>query len=159
MDYVRRLLQETDYLEQLKKLEELETERRFCRHGLTHLLDVARIAWIQVLEQQLPISKEDIYLAALLHDLGRILEYQEGIPHQEAGRKLAERLLRQISYPEKSTGVILDVIGAHRSNNKLNDDFINIIRRADHSSRNCFCCEAEADCKWSREQRNRTITN
>ena len=69
MEYVRKLLQETDYLLQMKKLEQLEAERLFCRHGLSHVLDVARIAWIMVLEKQMQVEKEVVYLTALLHDM------------------------------------------------------------------------------------------
>ncbi len=157
MEYVRKLLQETDYLKQMKQLEELEKERRFCRHGLAHALDVARIAWIKVLEEQLCCEKEDVYLTALLHDIGRIREYQEKVPHHEAGVELAEEFLRMIDYPIEKRQRICLTIGEHREKNKLNDDFINIIKKADNSSRNCFCCEAAKECKWSMERKNQTI--
>lgn len=157
MEYVRKLIQETDYLERMKQLEELETERRFCRHGLEHVLDVARIAWILVLEEKLPYEKETIYLTALLHDMGRILEYQEGIPHHEAGQKIAEGFLRQIGYPGEKGMLIVTAIGEHRKKDKLNDDFINVIKRADSLSRNCFFCEVQEACKWKEERKNKTI--
>lgn len=157
MEYVRRLIQETDYLKQMEQLEELETKRIFCRHGLNHVLDVARIAWVQVLEEKLPYEKEDIYLTALLHDMGRILEYREGIPHHEAGQKMAEVFLEQIGYPKEKGMQILTAIGEHRNKNKLNDDFINVINRADTISRNCFFCKASGECKWSEERKNKTI--
>ena len=157
MEYVRRLMQETDYLKQIEQLEELETERRFCRHGLEHVLDVARIAWIQVLEEKLSYEKEEVYLTALLHDIGRILEYREGIPHHEAGQKMAEDILGQIGYPKEKSTIILTAIGEHRKKNKLNDDFINIIKKADSISRNCFFCKASGECKWKEERKNKTI--
>lgn len=157
MEYVRRLMQETDYLKQIEQLEELETERRFCRHGLEHVLDVARIAWIQVLEEKLSYEKEEVYLTALLHDIGRILEYREGIPHHEAGQKMAEDILGQIGYPKEKSTIILTAIGEHRKKNKLNDDFINIIKKADSISRNCFFCKACGECKWKEERKNKTI--
>lgn len=157
MEYVRRLMQETDYLKQIEQLEELETERRFCHHGLEHVLDVARIAWIQVLEEKLSYEKEEVYLTALLHDIGRILEYREGIPHHEAGQKMAEDILGQIGYPKEKSTIILTAIGEHRKKNKLNDDFINIIKKADSISRNCFFCKASGECKWKEERKNKTI--
>ena len=157
MEYVRRLIQETDYLEQMEQLEGLEAERRFCRHGLPHVLDVARIAWIQILEEGLPYEKETVYLTAMLHDMGRIWEYQKNIPHHQAGAAIAEKLLEQIDYPVGQRAVILSAIEEHREKNKLNEDFISVIKNADSMSRNCFFCEAEGDCKWSRERRNRTI--
>lgn len=157
MEYVRRLIQETDYLKQMKQLEELERERRFCCHGLNHVLDVARIAWIHALEDGSLVDKEEIYLAALLHDLGRILEYQEEIPHHEAGRKLADTFLSRIGYPAEKRSRITAVIGEHREKDKLKDEFTELIKSADNSSRNCFYCEAEKECKWSTDRKNKTI--
>lgn len=159
MEYVRKLIQETDYLEQMKRLEGLEKERKFCRHGLNHVLDVARIAWIYALEEGLPIEKEMIYLTALLHDVGRILEYQKGIPHHEAGLTMAKKYLEQIGYPKEKCISVYEAIEEHRDKNKLNDDFINIIKKADNHSRNCFFCEATGECKWSEERKNDTIAD
>ena len=68
----------------MERLAEYEKDRIFCRHGIEHLLDVARIAYIENLEKNSGISKEIIYGAALLHDIGRYLQYTEGIPHEKA---------------------------------------------------------------------------
>lgn len=159
MEYVKKLLEETDYLRQIKDLEELERERRFCRHGLDHCLDVARIAWIQVLEGRTEYhwEKEQIYLTALLHDLGRSAEYEAQVPHHEAGRETAEKLLRDIGYPTEKQAEILNAIGAHRGNKKINHDFIMLIKSADNSSRNCFHCAVSKSCKWDRERKNTGI--
>ncbi len=43
----------------------------YCRHGLEHLLDVARISYIQVLEDGLDYDENVLYAAALLHDIGK----------------------------------------------------------------------------------------
>ncbi len=48
-----------------------EEGRRFCHHDMGHFLDVARLAMIFNLQQGLSVSKEMIYAAALLHDIGR----------------------------------------------------------------------------------------
>lgn len=218
MEFVEKLLAKTDYLKLVQSLELLETERQFCRHGLAHFLDVARIAWIQVLEQngnspewkgipadseegglqegfteeKMILYKEKIYLAALLHDLGRIAEYEKQVPHHQAGVEIAQRLLREIDYPEQETMEILKAIEGHRGSekpaagegkvspvdsryqkteegkadapspqkelkNKLNIDFIKLIKEADNKSRNCFYCEAQETCKWSQERRNHSI--
>ena len=55
------------YKEEIKKWEE---DRPFCGHDVSHLLDVARIACILSLEEKCEVSKEYIYTAALLHDIG-----------------------------------------------------------------------------------------
>ena len=41
---------------------QLEASREFCRHDVTHFLDVARVAWIENLERGLGVSKEEIYV-------------------------------------------------------------------------------------------------
>lgn len=198
MKYVDRLLQDTEYLELADQLEQAEAARIFCRHGLSHFLDVARIAWIMVLEQaaltdngavgrwkadegvqtaetwgkEPELLKEKIYLTALLHDLGRLEEAELGTPHHEAGARLAQKLLDKIGYPREEQREILSAILGHRgehlrnglsdisgcqTKDKLNEDFMNVIKEADNRSRNCFYCKAQAECKWRQERRNRTI--
>ena len=85
------------YVEAYKKLEQAEQERIFCCHQMEHLLDVARIAYIQSLEQKLEIRKEVIYAAALLHDIGKYRQYTEGIPHEKASAEIAEVILNELS--------------------------------------------------------------
>ena len=58
-----------------------ELNRKFCCHNIEHSLDVARIGYIMILEQNLNIDKELFYAAALLHDAGRY----SGTPHNESG--------------------------------------------------------------------------
>lgn len=157
MEFVDRLLQETEYLKLLEEVERFEQDRIFCRHGLEHLLDTARIAWIRCLDQKLEMEKEQLYLAALLHDIGRIWEYEKGIPHEEAGVTLAEKLLAEIQYPKEQTVVILDAIGAHRDGEQWEDTLGALLKWADKKSRNCFFCKAQGACKWSEERRNQTI--
>ena len=78
------------FREYYKRLEEAERDRKFCRHQMDHLLDVARIAYIQNLERKLGFSKEMIYAAALLHDIGKVRQYEEKIPHEIASAEIAE---------------------------------------------------------------------
>ena len=56
----------------LGNIAQLESGRIFCRHGIDHLLDVARIMWIKNLEEQLEFDREVIYATALLHDIGKM---------------------------------------------------------------------------------------
>lgn len=168
MKYVDKLLQETDFLQQLDKLEQLEQNRQFCRHGLAHLLDTARIAWIGYLEQKQGnlehevslqmIEKEDIYLAALLHDLGRVQEYENGKPHHDAGAEIAETYLQAIGYPKDRMTLVLEAIQGHRSMKQSEGNTLtNLLYWADKKSRSCFFCKSQKECKWSQEKRNQTI--
>ena len=60
----------------------------FCRHGLEHLLDVARLMYIYDREAEFGIAQETLYAAALLHDIGRAVSYRDGTPRDEAGARL-----------------------------------------------------------------------
>lgn len=164
MEYVERLLQDLEYVTLVKKLEHAEADRKFCRHGLSHFLDVARLAWIMSLEQAAEEQtvpkdgkKEQIYLTALLHDLGRLEEMEKGIPHHQGGEKLAEYFLKKIGWPLEKRQEILDAIREHRGEEILRDDFTNLIKQADNDSRNCFFCDMQKECNWSQERKNETI--
>ena len=63
-----------------KRICECETDRVFCCHQMNHLLDVARIAYIKNLEEGLGFDKELIYVAAVLHDIGKSFQYRQQIP-------------------------------------------------------------------------------
>ena len=114
MTRVNRIRNHPLYRESLHNIEKLEQERIFCGHNAQHLLDTARLAYIENLELNLGISKEMIYAAALLHDIGRGLQYTEGIPHHEGGVKLAAPILKDCGFTDAESEEILEAIGGHR---------------------------------------------
>ena len=74
MERVNRILKNHTYQDCLQQIYRLEAGRIFCGHDMTHFLDVARLAYIFNLEENLQIEKERIYAAALLHDVGRHIQ-------------------------------------------------------------------------------------
>lgn len=156
MERVNQLLADEEYKRLLERLEKLEENRRFCRHGLEHLLDVARIAWIWNLEEGFFLEKEDVYLSALLHDLGRVEEYEKGIPHHEAGKQLAAHFLEKLEYPKERQEEILRAVEGHRKKEEQSGLSM-LLAKADKASRNCRYCKAYQDCKWSREEKERRL--
>ena len=74
MERVNRILNHPVFLEKLAKNQAAEADRRFCRHGMEHFLDVARIGMILNLQENLQIEQEWIYGAALLHDIGKHMQ-------------------------------------------------------------------------------------
>lgn len=151
------ILQNAHFQSGLCQIETLEVNRIFCRHGLSHLLDVARIAWIMVLEQQISLEKDIVYGAALLHDLGRYRQYTEQMPHHQASAELAAMILPEAGYTVEETKQIVDAIRQHGSTPQQQGQLAQILYDADKRSRNCFQCKAQAECKWTLEQRNKTI--
>lgn len=158
MERVNRIIRHPLWTGALLQIEELEKDRRFCRHDLDHFLHVARMAYIENLEQSLDIPKEHIYAAALLHDIGRGLQYEKGIPHDQASAALAQGILTDCGFGEEEKGAIIDAICAHRRpETAKGNDLPGLIYRADKKSRNCFHCPAEKECNWSREKKNTYI--
>lgn len=105
-------------------------------------------------------KKDQFYVTGLLHDIGRVAQYETGEHHSEAGVRIAKELLSEISYPAEWMAETLQIVGVHHGREEENDEtgaMEYYIRRADHLSRNCFLCDAADSCKWSDEERNQTI--
>lgn len=184
----------------LAHLEELERDRPWCRHGLSHLLDVARIMWIAVLEHGWDASaghevagvgssardacdtgtatceggagtplftRDVIYATALLHDMGRVAQYETGEPHHAAGQRYARELLGELAGPERFTAAeteaIVYAVGAHRScgagasAGPAAEALANLLRASDKAARACWACSARATCAWPLEKRNEGV--
>ena len=156
MKKVNEILHNSKYIEYMMFLEQIEEERVFCKHGIEHSLDVARIAYIKNLEEGLGLSKDIIYGIALLHDIGRILQYKDDIQHHEGSVILAKEILSYTSYTEKEKESILNAIKNHRKVTK--DKLCDLIYECDKLSRNCFICKNKAECYWDDEKKNFNIT-
>lgn len=141
------------------RLEQAEQERRFCCHQMNHLLDVARIAYIQNLEQNLGFSKKMIYATALLHDIGKVRQYEEGIPHETASADIAKEILQDVSedFGQWEQEQILQAIREHRKYKEEMSSFGKLLYSSDKKSRQCFACPAEPECNWSLEKKNMEI--
>ncbi len=155
MERIDRILNHDLFIEHLEKNKQAEADRSFCRHNIGHFLDVARIALILNYEEQLGISREIIYAAALLHDLGKHLQYEEGIPHEHASAQIAPQILKDCGFDNKETDVIVSAILTHRDEAlSSREKFSSLLYRADKLSRACFACERESDCHWKGTKKN-----
>lgn len=157
MERINKMMSHPLYVSNQKKIEALETKRIFCRHGMDHSLDVARILYIKVLEAHIDLEKDVIYGVALLHDIGRALEYEQGIPHHEASVKLAKQILPDCGYREEECYRMVRAIGAHKEKMAENDVLCKLLYEADKLSRKCFDCNVQEECYWSEEKRNHHI--
>ena len=156
MTRVQAIWQHPLYQKHLNALTRLESDRIFCRHTPEHFLDVARLAYIFALERNLDCSRELIYCTALLHDIGRARQYEDGTPHDEAGAVIAEQILKELGFSPEEIQAIVSAIRGHRA--ETNQTILGqLIYRADKKSRNCFSCKAEPECYWSSAKKNMTI--
>lgn len=158
MERINDILQNIEYRKNREKIEQYEVERKFCKHDIGHFLDVARIAQILNLKEELHISEELIYAAALLHDIGRQIQYEDGTPHEKASVPIAAGILGECGFDDAETESILYAIENHRASKiKEQKNLAGIIYRADKMSRPCYACQVETECKWKDDKKNRAI--
>ncbi len=157
MDRYNQILTHPGYIERVKKLRQLEKDRMFCRHDITHFLDVARIMYIISLENGNNIDKDIIYASALLHDTGRVEQYNESIPHHIASVSFARSVLPDCGYSQEEIEEICFAIYNHRNNAEGESKLSELLFSADKLSRLCFDCSAEKDCYWDDTLKNNYI--
>lgn len=158
MDRVNRILHHEKYQKYLAYNERAEMSRRFCRHNMGHFLDVARLAVILNETEDYGMEKELIYAAALLHDIGRWMQYGEGIPHEQASFQLAPEILESCGFTEQERKKILDAVRNHRNTAVKEEKTLSgLLYRADKYSRPCFACSVEQACDWKQDKKNKKL--
>ncbi|MCR5283815.1 MAG: HD domain-containing protein [Lachnospiraceae bacterium] len=158
MNYVNQILQNETYRGYLKQNEEKERERIFCHHDLAHFLDVARIGMIINLEEGYGLPQEFVYAAALLHDIGRWKQYEDGEDHAAVSARLCGPILTACQVPEDEADLIRGAIASHRDAAVRDEKSLRgLLYRADKLSRPCFGCRAEGACNWKADKKNREL--
>lgn len=159
MKRVQKILKHSRYQKYAQKIAHHEKSRKFCGHDMDHFLNVARIAMLFNLEEnEAPIRKDWVYGAALLHDIGRFVQYEDGTDHAKASAELAPEILKDCGYSEEETAVIAEAIANHR-NKEIRDgsDLKGILYRADKASRPCYSCRMQQACSWKKKKKNRKL--
>ncbi len=149
-----RIISNPLFLEKMEQLEQLEQNRQFCRHGWEHCMDVARAMALINEERGLGFSKDMLYSTALVHDLGRVEEYIQGIPHEKAGVILAKQILKECGFTQNEITEIEEAVGEHRDVGLEGSRLTKLLKEADKKTRLCFRCKAKEQCKWSKEKMN-----
>lgn len=169
MERYNRIIEHPVFVNCMKELAVLEQNRFFCGHGIDHLLGVARIGYIQILEKRLDIRKDVMYAAALLHDLGRVAQYRGEGEHHVESAKLAEQILPDCGYGAEEIAVIKGAIinhcqdtaaaaGKSAEKQTTQQELLSqLLYNADKKSRNCFICDAYEECNWDENKKNRGI--
>lgn len=158
MDRIDKIINNDIYKEHLKKIEKLEIDRIYCHHDIVHFLDVARIGTILANDENIFILRDVIYAAALLHDIGRDIQYLEGTEHEKASGLIAPEILENAGYSSDEIDTIVDAIIEH-GNESVKDEknLRGILYRADKLSRKCYCCNASDSCHKAIYKRNARI--
>lgn len=156
---INRIIQHESYQLYYEKIQSLEETRKFCKHDMTHFLDVARIATIMALEENAALSKEMIYAAALLHDIGRHEEYLQGIPHEKSSASLCFPILEACDFtPEEISEIQIAILNHRTFEIAGQKDLSGYLYRADKASRSCHSCRYESECTWPSTKKNMYIT-
>ena len=132
----------------------------FASMTLRNFLDVARIAYIEDLETVLVSQKRRSMPPPCCMDIGRHLQYTQGVPHEQASAMEAEGILKDCGFSEEEQKTILNAILQHRTQNmeQAGSDLAGLIYRADKASRACLFCAACRECNWSKDRKNLTLT-
>ncbi len=158
MERLDRILRHPLYQKYVMANEEAEVDRPFCHHDMGHFLDVARIGRILNLEEGLGLNVELLYAAALLHDIGRHVQYADGTPHEIASARLAPQILEDCGFALEERELILEAILSHRDKSVAEEKSLRgLLYRADKASRPCFACKMEGTCNWKNGKKNLTL--
>ena len=81
-------------------------------HGLDHVLRVLYLC--ELIGREEAADMRILLPAAIFHDIARPEETEKGMPHEEAGARMAERYLRSIRYDDERIPMITHAIRTHR---------------------------------------------
>lgn len=158
MKHVNNIIEHPAYKEALAEIAIREENRIFCRHNTDHFMNVARIAMILNLEEHREVDKDLIYATALLHDIGRHIQYDDKTPHEIASAEIAEPILKDCGFRKKEIQQIIQAILLHRSQKESQKhDLADVIYRADKLSRECYFCQASEICDWKKGKKNKEL--
>lgn len=154
MERVNKLYNLTEYQKAQKIIDKHEKDRMFCHHNLQHSLDVARLMHIYSMESGANLDKAMIYAAALMHDIGRAMQYTDAVPHHTAGAEMAEKWLPECGFSADETEYVVEAVRDHRQIYQEGATLKTLLYAADKASRACYACEARHMCNWSEEKMN-----
>ena len=137
----------------LCELNQLEQNRKFCRHDLSHLIEVARIMLLINKKEKLNLDHDLIIAVALLHDIGRVKQYKYGLDHRTSQLDDIKKILKDCTYKEYEIEEITKAISLHKEGS--NSPLSNLLFRADKLSRPCYLCKVKNECYWNDNIKNK----
>jgi len=103
--------------EKLQKIKRVVEKELSCSaHDMDHVMRVYRIC-LEIAKYEKNVDFDVLKAAALLHDIARVKEYQDttgSTDHAVLGAEMAERILRDLGYPEEKIEKIKHCIISHR---------------------------------------------
>jgi len=169
MKRIELLMKDPQYFDYLARNTAIEDKNVYCRHDLQHMIDVARIIYILILEHNdldffiseagltsRLAAKEVIYAAGLLHDVAKWQEYETGTDHAALGARVARDILQKALFDGHEINVIAHAIYEHRNVTRDMSFLGEKVHRADNLSRFCFECTERNECTKYKEKETGT---
>jgi len=104
-----------------QKIKEIVAKELSCSaHAMEHVMRVYNLC-LHLAKYELNVDLDVLKTAALLHDIGRVKEFNDktgSIDHSALGAEMADKILRTLGYPEKKIAHIIRCITAHRFRGK-----------------------------------------
>ncbi len=151
MDRCNKIITNPKYREYLQENQAEEENRLFCNHHFDHLLAVARLTYLLLLEEgNACISREIVYASGLLHDIGKHREYRDNLDHAVESAALADPILEEAGFPLPERHLIQRAISRHREKEgsfAQHSVLDRALIKADLYSRLCFFCTQAHNCK------------
>ncbi len=145
-----------------RRLEELEKNRKYCKHDEQHFTEVYNVMKAINVQNACGYTDEILFACAYFHDIGRVVEYEEQISHNEASSVICREILLSLGWKEAEIAEICEAILSHR-NRKPVDEWLrlqadikslaDLLSYADQMSRCCFACDVRASCHWKEEEK------
>jgi len=149
---INHILGDPDYLACLWENDRREQGRIYCRHDLQHMLDVARLTYILLLESgrlgniSRERGREMVYAAGLLHDIGRWRQYDGSGDHALAGAELAGPIMLRAGFSPAEVELVSRAVAEHRLGEEGASVLGRALARADDLSRDCYQCRVREQC-------------
>ena len=156
MQRIEKIVKHPLFIAHMKRNAESERDRAFCKHDISHALDVARIMQLMNLERSLSAEKEILYAAALLHDITKWQQYESDTPHNQSALAPAKEILADTGFTVGEIDTITYAILHHRTGPPDEHLYAKLLFEADKLARPCFFCSAQSHCKREDSLKNLT---
>lgn len=126
-------------------------------HGFDHTLRVTRLC--ERLGEDEGADMRVVLPAALLHDIARPLEEEQGVAHEKAGALIADEFLRSIGYDETLIPKITHAIRTHRYRSENRPETLEAMVLSDADKLDAMGAIGIARAFMQAGERNRTMTD
>ena len=162
-----KILTDKRFIDKLNIINNIEVDRCYCKHNISHSQEVVRILTGLSKDRGLDNYEELSFFMGYLHDMGRADDY--GGLHNVRSSEFARAILDDYDIDSDSIDIRCYAIENHSGRMPIHDiyTYINdnvietdikdtwakLLRIADQLSRDCYKCKAASACRWLPEEK------